>query len=77
MELVNDDRHLLLEATSLIEISRQYLCVVRNQSISKQLILMNSKSQSVKFSLIESVICPFTDSSVKMIFSTIKSVNFH
>ena len=36
-----------------------------------------SKSESVKFSLIESVICLFTDSSVKKIFFTIKSVTFH
>ena len=36
-----------------------------------------SKSESVKFSLIESVIYLFTDSSVKKIFLTAKSVHFH
>ena len=36
-----------------------------------------SKSESIKFSLIESVICLFTDSSVEKIFFTVKSVNFH
>ena len=36
-----------------------------------------SKSESVKFSLIESVICLFTDSSVKTIFFTVKSVTVH
>ena len=36
-----------------------------------------SKSKSVKFSLIESVICIFTDLPVKRIFSTVESVNFH
>ena len=36
-----------------------------------------SKSESVKFSLIESVICLFTESSVETIFFTVKSVNFH
>ena len=36
-----------------------------------------SKSELVKFSLIESVICVFTDSSVKRIFFNVKSVNFH
>ena len=36
-----------------------------------------SNSESVKFSLIESVICLFTDSPVKKIFFTVKSVNFH
>ena len=36
-----------------------------------------SKSESVKFWLIESVICLFTDSSVNKIFFTVKSVNFH
>ena len=36
-----------------------------------------SKSQPVKFSLIESVICLFTKSSVETIFFTVKSVNFH
>ena len=35
-----------------------------------------SKSESVKFSLIESVICLFTDLSVEKIFSTVISVNF-
>ena len=35
-----------------------------------------SKSESVKFSLIQTVICIFTDSPVKRIFSTVKSVNF-
>ena len=56
--------------------------------------IMLSKSESVKFSLIEPVICLFTDlsmkkyfsllnqliftnSSVKKIFLTVKSVNFH
>ena len=36
-----------------------------------------SKSESVKFSLIESVIFLFTNSSVETIFFTVKSVNFH
>ena len=36
-----------------------------------------SKSESVKFSLIESVICLFTDSAGKTNFFAIKSVNFH
>ena len=36
-----------------------------------------SKSESVKFSLIKSVICLFTESSVETIFFTFKSVNFH
>ena len=36
-----------------------------------------SKSESVKFSLIESVICLITDSKVKTIFATNKSVKFH
>ena len=37
-----------------------------------------SKSESVKFSLIESVICLFTESSLmETIFFTVKSVNFH
>ena len=36
-----------------------------------------SKSESVKFSLIESVICLSTESSVETIFFTVKSVNFH
>ena len=36
-----------------------------------------SKSESVKFSLIESVIFLFTESSVEIIFFTFKSVNFH
>ena len=40
-------------------------------------IVVLSKSESVKFSLIESVICLFTDSSVEKIFFTVKSVNFH
>ena len=35
------------------------------------------KSESVKFSLIESVICLFTDFSMQTIFFTVKSVNFH
>ena len=38
---------------------------------------MLSKCESVKFSLIESVIFLFTDLSVKKIFFTAKSVNFH
>ena len=38
---------------------------------------MLSKSESVKFSLIESVICLFTESSVETIFFTVKSVNFY
>ena len=42
--------------------------------IYEQIIL--SKSELVKFSLIESVICLFTDSSVKKNF-TVKSVDFH
>ena len=36
-----------------------------------------SKSESVKFSPIESVICLFTESSVAIIFSTVKSAIFH
>ena len=36
-----------------------------------------SKSESVKFSLIEPVICLFTESSVETIFFTVKSVSFH
>ena len=36
-----------------------------------------SKSESVKFSLIESVICLFTESSVKTIFFTVISVISH
>ena len=40
-------------------------------------ILFLTKSESVKFSLIESVICFFTDPSVETIFSTVISVNFH
>ena len=36
-----------------------------------------SKSESVKFSLIESAICLSSDSSVETIFITVKSVNFH
>ena len=36
-----------------------------------------SKSESVKFSLIESVICLFTESSVETIFFTVKSVDYH
>ena len=36
-----------------------------------------SESELVKFSLIESVICIFTDSPVKKIFLTVKSVNYH
>ena len=39
--------------------------------------IIKSESESVKFSLIESVICLFTDSSVKKIFLTVKLVNFH
>ena len=39
--------------------------------------LVLSKSETVKFSLIESVICLFTESSVETIFFTVKSVNFH
>ena len=35
-----------------------------------------SKSESVKFSLIESVICLITDSILKTIFFTVKSVYF-
>ena len=44
--------------------------------ISKYLNIL-SKSESVQFSLIESVICLFTDSSVNKIFSTVKSVTLH
>ena len=36
-----------------------------------------SKSESVKFSLIESVLFLITDSSMKTIFFTVKSVNFN
>ena len=36
-----------------------------------------SKSESVKFLLIESVICIFTESPVNEIFFSVKSVNFH
>ena len=42
-----------------------------------KILCLLSKSESVKFSLIESVICLFTDSPVKKIFVTIKTVNFH
>ena len=40
-------------------------------------IILLSESESVKFSLIKSVVCLFTDSSVKKIFFTVKSVIFH
>ena len=40
--------------------------LIRNNKIDNNLL---SKSESVKFSLIESVICLFTDSSVKKYFS--------
>ena len=36
-----------------------------------------SKFKSVKFLLIGSVICPFTDAPANQIFSTVKSGNFH
>ena len=36
-----------------------------------------SRSESVKFSLIKSAICLFTDSPVITIFFTVKSFNFH
>ena len=36
-----------------------------------------SKSESVKYSLIESMICLFTELSVETIFFTVKSVIFH
>ena len=36
-----------------------------------------SKFESVKFSLIESVIYLFTESSVETIFFTVESVTFH
>ena len=39
--------------------------------------LLLFESESVKLSLIESVICLFTDSSVGTIFFTLKSVDFH
>ena len=41
------------------------------------MIYLLAKSESVKFSLIESVICLFTELSVEKIFFTVKSVNFH
>ena len=41
-----------------------------------QKIVLLSKSESVKFSLIETVICICTDSPVKTIFLTVESVNF-
>ena len=47
-----------------------YTCTGKNQGII-------SRSKSVKFSLIKSVIGPFTDSSAKKIFFTVKSINFH
>ena len=40
-------------------------------------IFLLSISESVKFSLIESVICLFADSSARKLFFTHKSVNFH
>ena len=47
------------------------------QKIEIKKISVLSESESVKFLLIELVICPFTDSFVKRIFFTVKSVNFH
>ena len=62
--------HVTLEVLFLL---RKDYCPI--PSIFETIVL--SKSKLVKFSLIESVICIFTDSPVKRIFSTVKSVNFH
>ena len=43
----------------------------------KKTVSILSKSESVKFSLVESVISLFTELSVETIFFTVKSVNFH
>ena len=45
--------------------------------LSKSESVKFSLIELVKFSLIESVICLFTDASVKKIFFTVKSVKFH
>ena len=45
--------------------------------IDLKLIKPLSKSEPVKFSLIESVICLFTESSEETIFFTAKSVTFN
>ena len=55
-----------------------YLSVyILRPSESEKTVLVLSKSESVKFLLIESVICLFTDSSVKIKYCTIKSVDYH
>ena len=48
-----------------------------DRGIQEKKVIILSKSESVKFSLIESVICLFTESSVETIFFTVKSLNFH
>ena len=60
-------------------ISKTTICktkrVCRHVARTKNTVL--SKSELVKFLLIESVICIFTDTPVESIFSTVKSLNFN
>ena len=62
----------------------RYSVIISNYSavISKiikyvEINILLSKSESVKFLLIESVICLFTDLPANKIFFTVKTVNFH
>ena len=52
------------------------LIIMRKKNRFFENVTILSKSESVKFSLIESVICLFTDSSVKKYYSLLKQLIF-
>ena len=62
---------------SFLSFKKKKKTIIDSKKLFFDRIAILSKFESVKFSLIESVICVFTDSSVKKIFLTVKLVNFY
>ena len=72
---IHGEKWIFKYVTSILYI--QFNRLIRISQILQLNMYLLSKSESVKFSLIESEICLFTESSVETIFFTVKSVNFH